>query len=88
MLKVGPYPWSVKQRVMSRVGHLSNLVMAEFLAQDLDSCTNNLVLGHLSEQNNHPAIVNMFATQALEQRGLATRMSIATQNAPSEVFSF
>jgi hypothetical protein len=66
MLKVGPYPWSVKQRVMSRVGHLSNLVMAEFLAQDLDSCTNNLVLGHLSEQNNHPAIVNMFATQALE----------------------
>jgi phosphoribosyl 1,2-cyclic phosphodiesterase len=88
MLKVGPYPWSVKQRVMSRVGHLSNLVMAEFLAQDLDSCTNNLVLGHLSEQNNHPAIVNMFATQALETRGLATRMSIATQNAPSEVFSF
>jgi hypothetical protein len=73
---------------MSRVGHLSNLVMAEFLAQDLDSCTNNLVLGHLSEQNNHPAIVNMFATQALETRGLATRMSIATQNAPSEVFSF
>ena len=88
MLKVGPYPWSVKQRVMSRVGHLSNLVMAEFLAQDLDSCTNNLVLGHLSEQNNHPAIVNMFATQALESRGLATRMSIATQNSPSEVFRF
>jgi phosphoribosyl 1,2-cyclic phosphodiesterase len=88
MLKVGPYPWSVKQRVMSRVGHLSNHVMAEFLAQDLDSCTNNLVLGHLSEQNNHPAIVNMFATQALESRGLATRMSIATQNSPSEVFRF
>jgi phosphoribosyl 1,2-cyclic phosphodiesterase len=88
MLKVGPYPWSVKQRVMSRVGHLSNHVMAEFLAQDLDSSTNNLVLGHLSEQNNHPAIVTMFATQALEKRGLATRMSIATQNAPSEVFRF
>ena len=31
MLKVGPYPWSVKQRVMSRVGHLSNLVMSDFL---------------------------------------------------------
>jgi phosphoribosyl 1,2-cyclic phosphodiesterase len=88
MLKVGPYPWSVKQRVMSRVGHLSNHVMAEFLAEDLDSSTNNLVLGHLSEQNNHPAIVQMFASQALEKRGLATRLAIATQNTATEVFSF
>jgi phosphoribosyl 1,2-cyclic phosphodiesterase len=88
MLKVGPYPWSVKQRVMSRVGHLSNHVMAQFLADDLDSSTHNLVLGHLSEQNNHPAIVNMFASQALERRGLRTNLSIATQNAPTEVFRF
>lgn len=88
MLKVGPYPWSVKQRVMSRVGHLSNHGMAEYLAEELDSCTANLVLGHLSEHNNHPAIVHMFATQALEQRGLGTRLSIATQNAPTEVFQF
>lgn len=88
MLKVGPYPWSVKQRVMSRVGHLSNHVMAEFLAGDLDSTTDRLVLGHLSEHNNHPAIVQMFASEALEKRGLTTRLSIATQNAPSEVFQF
>jgi phosphoribosyl 1,2-cyclic phosphodiesterase len=88
MLKVGPYPWSVKQRVMSRVGHLSNHVMAQFLTDDLDSSTHHLVLGHLSEQNNHPAIVNMFASQALEGRGLRTNLSIATQNAPSEVFRF
>jgi phosphoribosyl 1,2-cyclic phosphodiesterase len=88
MLKVGPYPWSVKQRVMSRVGHLSNHVMAEFLAEDLDSSTHNLVLGHLSEQNNHPAIVDMFASQALAMRGLRTRLVIATQNAPTEVFQF
>jgi len=88
MLKVGPYPWSVKQRVMSRVGHLSNKVMAEYLAEDLDSCTHNLVLGHLSEHNNHPAIVNMFASQALEQRGLRTRLAIASQHTPTEVFQF
>ena len=88
MLKVGPYPWSVKQRVMSRVGHLSNKVMAEYLAEDLDSGTHRLVLGHLSEQNNHPAIVQMFATEALARRGLTTNLSIATQNAPTEVFEF
>jgi phosphoribosyl 1,2-cyclic phosphodiesterase len=88
MLKVGPYPWSVKQRVMSRVGHLSNLVMSEYLTEDLDGSTNNLVLGHLSEQNNHPEIVRMFASQALEGRGLQTRLTIAGQHSPSEVFRF
>ena len=88
MLKVGPYPWSVKQRVMSRVGHLSNLHMSDYLTDDLDSCTANLILGHLSEQNNHPAIVQLVANEALERRGLQTRLSIATQQAPGEVFQF
>ncbi len=88
MLKVGPYPWSVKQRVMSRVGHLSNHMMAEYLTNDFDSSTHRLVLGHLSEHNNHPAIVQMFAQQALDGRGLNTNLSIATQNTPTEVFQF
>src|SRR5512142_60378 len=34
MLKVGPYPWSVKQRVMSRKGHLSNASVSDFIAED------------------------------------------------------
>jgi phosphoribosyl 1,2-cyclic phosphodiesterase len=88
MLKVGPYPWAVKQRVMSRVGHLSNLVMSDYLEQDLDAATCQLVLGHLSQQNNHPAIVNMMATQALDGRGLRTRLAIASQHTPSAVFQF
>lgn len=88
MLKVGPYPWSIKQRVMSRVGHLSNLGMSEYLLQDLDASTARLVLGHLSEQNNHPEIVRMVAQQSLDERGLRTELSIASQNAPSELFRF
>ena len=88
MLKVGPYPWSVKQRVMSRVGHLSNLVMSDFLLDDLDGCTAHLVMGHISQQNNHPEIVRLVAMQALERRGLETRLSIATQHTPTEVFRF
>jgi phosphoribosyl 1,2-cyclic phosphodiesterase len=71
MLKVGPYPWSVKQRVMSRVGHLSNDTMSDFLLRDFDGSPARLVLGHLSEHNNHPEIVRLVATQALERRGLA-----------------
>ena len=88
MLKVGPYPWSVKQRVMSRVGHLSNLHMSDYLMEDLDSATANLILGHLSQQNNHPAIVEMVAVEALQRRGLETCLSIAAPHTPSEVFQF
>jgi phosphoribosyl 1,2-cyclic phosphodiesterase len=88
MLKVGPYPWSVKQRVMSRVGHLSNDTMSDFLLRDFDGSPARLVLGHLSEHNNHPEIVRLVATQALERRGLQTPLEIASQSRPTEVYRF
>jgi phosphoribosyl 1,2-cyclic phosphodiesterase len=88
MLKVGPYPWSVKQRVMSRVGHLSNLVMSDYLMEELDTCTEHVVLGHLSEHNNHPEIVREAACRALEVRGLAAGVVVAEQTQPSAVFQF
>jgi hypothetical protein len=78
----------VKQRVMSRVGHLSNLGTCEYLSEDLSSTTRHLVLGHLSEQNNHPEIVRIIATQAIEERGLETQLAIAGQHAPSEIYRF
>jgi phosphoribosyl 1,2-cyclic phosphodiesterase len=88
MLKVGPYPWTVKQRVMSRVGHLSNLVATDFLMEELDTCTAHVILGHLSEHNNHPEIVRDAASRALFLRGLSASLSIAEQSQPSEVFQF
>jgi phosphoribosyl 1,2-cyclic phosphodiesterase len=88
MLKVGPYPWSVKQRVMGRMGHLSNDGMYDFLLRDLDSSTARLILGHLSEHNNHPEIVRMMADEALERRGLKLPLVIASQRQPTEVFTF
>jgi phosphoribosyl 1,2-cyclic phosphodiesterase len=65
MLRSGPYPWSVKQRVMSRVGHLSNDALAEFFSNDYDGGAEYVVLAHLSEQNNHPEIARAAAEQAL-----------------------
>jgi phosphoribosyl 1,2-cyclic phosphodiesterase len=88
MLKVGPYPWSVKQRVMGRNGHLSNAVTCDFVENDLDGGVHTLILGHLSEQNNHPAIVRMGAEQSLLRRGLAPRLIIAEQRKPTEVFQY
>ena len=88
MLRVGPYPWSVKQRVMSRHGHLSNSHTCDFLENDLDNGVQTLILGHLSEHNNHPAIVRMGAEQSLEKRSLVPRLVIAEQKQPTEVFAF
>lgn len=84
MLKDGPYPWSVKQRVLSRVGHLSNLATAEFLERDYDGTASFIVLGHLSESNNAPELARLAAEQALSNRPslLGNRVLLAEQTAP------
>jgi phosphoribosyl 1,2-cyclic phosphodiesterase len=90
MLKVGPYPWSVKQRVMGRKGHLSNDVVSDFIRDDLDSSISTLVLGHLSEHNNHPEIVRATAGRALDRcgRALFTRLVVAEPKQQTEVFVY
>jgi phosphoribosyl 1,2-cyclic phosphodiesterase len=86
MLKVGPYPWQVKQRVMGRKGHLSNDVASDFIRLDLAATTRTLVLGHLSEQNNHPELARLAAAQALAGRGLPTSLVVALPKKQTEVF--
>ena len=86
MLRVGPYPWSVKQRVMSRVGHLSNDALAEFFASDYDGRAAYVVLAHLSEQNNHPELARRAAEKALGPRQtlLHNRVLLAAQAEPMQ----
>jgi len=81
MLRIGRYPWSVKQRVMSRVGHLSNATLAEFLTSDYDGSAAFVVLAHLSEENNHPEIARDTAERALAPRRslLQNRLMLASQ---------
>lgn len=83
-LRNGPYPWSVKQRVMSRVGHLSNDALADFLTSDYDGRAEFLILAHLSEQNNHPELARMAAERALgAQRSLLhNQLLLAAQHEP------
>ena len=64
---MGPYPWSVKQRVMGRMGHLSNDAACSFIRDELDTRTSTLILGHISEHNNHPAIVRHARRAGLER---------------------
>ena len=84
MLKDGPYPWSVKQRVLSRVGHLSNTAAAEFLERDYDGGAHTIVLGHLSQSNNLPELARLAAEQAIGTRMslLGNRVLLAAQDAP------
>jgi phosphoribosyl 1,2-cyclic phosphodiesterase len=81
MLRDGPYPWSVKQRVMSRVGHLSNEAAAEFLERNYDGQATYVILAHLSESNNLPALARVSAERALRDRMslLANKVLLAEQ---------
>ena len=65
MLRDGPYPWSVKQRVLSRVGHLSNEAAAAFLESSYDGQATYVILAHLSESNNLPDLARVTAARAL-----------------------
>jgi len=88
MLKVGPYPWHIKQRVMSRTGHLSNHAVSEFLAdgEGFDAQARWLVLAHLSENNNNPDLARLSAEEALGRRpaetAFAGELHIASQRTP------
>jgi phosphoribosyl 1,2-cyclic phosphodiesterase len=86
MLRDGPYPWSVKQRVLSRVGHLSNDATAEFLERDYDGGAAYIVLAHLSESNNAPELARITAERAIGGRMslLGNRILLALQGMPLE----
>jgi phosphoribosyl 1,2-cyclic phosphodiesterase len=90
MLRDGPYPWAVKQRVLSRVGHLSNEAAAEFLESGYDGQAAYVVLGHLSENNNLPELARLSAERALAGRAslLANRLLLAGQHEPLSSINF
>jgi phosphoribosyl 1,2-cyclic phosphodiesterase len=90
MLRDGPYPWAVKQRVLSRVGHLSNEAAAEFLETGYDGQAAYVILGHLSENNNLPELARLSAERALVGRAslLANRLLLAGQHEPLSPIHF
>lgn len=86
MLRDGPYPWAVKQRVLSRVGHLSNEALGDYLANDYDGGARFVVLAHLSESNNLPELARISAERALENKMtlLGNKLLLASQIRPLE----
>jgi phosphoribosyl 1,2-cyclic phosphodiesterase len=74
----------VKQRVLSRVGHLSNEAASRFLEEDYDGQAAYIILAHLSESNNLPELARLAAERALEGRAslLANKLLLADQHQP------
>src|SRR4029434_8162485 len=86
MLRVGPYPWNLKQRLMGRHGHLSNTAVSRFIRDQYDGRAEHVLLAHISERNNHPEIARHEAEKALRNRGLsAAGLTVTSQDQPTSL---
>ena len=89
MLKNGPYPPELQQRVRSRSGHLANEAAASFVAELVHADLRHVVLAHLSEKNNDPALALDTTQTALDNLAgsCRPRVSLGWQHRVGEVVS-
>jgi phosphoribosyl 1,2-cyclic phosphodiesterase len=83
MLRNGPYPWSLKQRVAGRHGHLSNREAAEGLPELVGDRLRRVVLYHLSRTNNLPALAAAAIGETLDREGCPAHLAITEQDHPT-----
>jgi phosphoribosyl 1,2-cyclic phosphodiesterase len=76
MLAEGPYPAFLKRRIAGEKGHLSNPLSAELLRRLSGEHTRHVVLAHLSEVNNSPAVALREIREAWEKAGFAAPFSL------------
>lgn len=86
MLKNGPYPQSLKQRVTSSQGHLSNSDGAGLLDSVIHDGLRQVVLAHLSETNNLPEIAYREAEKVVRDRLELSVLSLSDQQQPTRLF--
>ena len=79
MLRMGTYPWSLKRRIMSRFGHLSNDDSMSAVQRMIGADLKTLCMIHLSEKNNHESIVRDMAARMAARTGVQLELGIAKQ---------
>jgi phosphoribosyl 1,2-cyclic phosphodiesterase len=84
MLRNGPYPYYLQQRILSRYGHLSNVDCGQFAASLADTGTKRIVLAHLSEQNNTPEKAYSQVKRALADADV--ELTVAPRSEAGEVY--
>ena len=83
LLASGPYPWSLKQRISGGLGHLSNGAAAAFVSACAHRGLRGVLLTHLSETNNRPALAIERSRDALRRAGWTRdALSAASQHIP------
>jgi phosphoribosyl 1,2-cyclic phosphodiesterase len=70
MLRMGRYPWNIKRRILSDVGHVSNEDAAFAMSDVVGDNTKRIYLAHLSMDNNMKDLARMAVTQTLESKGI------------------
>jgi phosphoribosyl 1,2-cyclic phosphodiesterase len=80
MLRAGPYPFVVQQRINSRFGHLSNRIAAGAAAQAVHAGLKQIVLAHLSERCNEPKVALRTVGDSLRRTRFRGRLTAAAQN--------
>lgn len=90
MLKIGPYPWSLKKRIMSNKGHLSNDDAGDCVLQLAEHCSPCIYLAHLSKDNNVPELAYLTIKNVIEEKGLSLdsdiRLEHTYRNRPTQLF--
>lgn len=87
MLRQGPYPLPLQQRVLSKKGHLSNIDAVDFALQLAENGLRYLVLAHLSEVNNHPDVVTRAVEDILAGSLPDLKVKLAHQQLPGELIA-
>lgn len=86
------YSWDLKQRIMSRTGHLSNEDLADWLQMDFDGNARHVVLAHLSQRANDQHLAKITAETALKMRSplfrAETQVSISQPKMPTDWIEF
>ncbi len=84
MLRCGPYPYTLKKRILSDKGHLSNKACAEELPELVKKGVNRIILGHLSKENNTPLLAYNTSLESLTKAGMAKGLDFTLEVAPVE----
>jgi phosphoribosyl 1,2-cyclic phosphodiesterase len=84
MLRSGPYPYYLKARILGEQGHLSNADAAAFAVRAAEHGTAEIILGHLSQENNTPELAYRTVSEALRRAGFSPRLSVAPRSESGE----
>ena len=87
ILKYSPYPYNLKKRIASSLGHLENCMAGKTISRLANSGLKNAVLIHLSKENNFPELAYKTVTEELEKNSIYKndiKINVAPRDNPSE----